>query len=272
MAIVAALVLTRFFDYQRRSGSLAARLEQVVRVDGQPEISCAEVAASHPIVLLALGQSNAGNHGSSSERKTAPVSLVSEGKCIKATDPLPGGTGRGASIWQRLPGLLSMKSISRPIVLSVLAVDATTIEEWTRSGSPLRERLSSHIGAMRRVGMTPDLVLWQQGEADARQRTSSADYLSGLDRLISILDEAGSHVPVLLARSTICRSSPGLLVRSAIDAKTASTETRRFRNGPDTDRLQGREFRDDGCHFSAQGLDRVASMWAETITAEVLLP
>ena len=271
IAIIAAIVVAHYVDYQRRSGSLRARLEKIVSLDKQPEISCSEVAASRPIVLLALGQSNAANHGSPLEHETVPVTLFSEGKCIKATDPLPGGTGRGASIWQRLPALLSMKVNSRPIVISVLAVDATSIEDWTGSSSPLSERLSSHLGSMRRLGLSPSLVLWQQGEADARLQTSSAEYLSGLDRLASILDESGSDIPVLLARSTTCRSSPGMAVRRAIDAKTAGAETRRFRTGPDTDSLQGQEFRYDGCHFNSAGQDRVARMWAERIAQEVPL-
>lgn len=265
--IIATLAVTAFLIQKQRGQEdrLSMRLDQVVRVGSETELSCAEVAAGSPLVLLALGQSNAVNHGSIDRRDTEPVTLVAEGRCITAVDPLPGGTGTGGSIWQRLPAALRARS-NRPVVISILGVDATSIEEWTRENSPLRQHLAERIVSIRGLGLLPDFVLWQQGEADARDGTSTEEYSMRLNRLAAIIDEAGAKAPVILARSTICRSLPYDAVRTAIEAKAAGDH--RFRLGPDTDALSGERFRRDGCHLTVDGLDSAARMWAESIGSE----
>lgn len=267
LAGVAAIASYSLIGHQSHNALLTTKIEQIVPVRQQVVVSCEELAAMRPLVLLALGQSNAGNHGSLPERAPEAVTLIAEGKCIKATDPLPGGTGTGGSIWQRLPAMLSTQNISRPVLLSVLAVDATSIEDWTSPGSPLVKRLLEHLGSMQRLGLTPDFVLWQQGEADALSGVSSADYSTGLDRLAAILNGGGSTVPIILARSTICRSDPHVAIRNAIQAKVSSDPG--FRLGPDTDVLSASTFR-DGCHMTTDGLNSAAKMWATVILVETL--
>ncbi len=262
MAVVAAY---KYMAHQRHSTSLIARMEKIVPIGKHTEVPCAEVAATHPLVLLALGQSNAGNHGSLPDSTEEAVTLIAEGKCIRATDPLPGGTGQGGSIWHHLPALLSTQKEARPVALSVLAVDATAIADWITPNSPLSARLVSHVVSMERLGLPPDIVLWQQGEADAQLGTSSEDYSTGLARLAKILSEVGVNAPIFLALSTICQTKPNAAIRSAIDGRISSNP--RFRLGPDTDTLLGSPYR-DGCHLTAIGLDSAAKMWAAAISAE----
>lgn len=250
---------------RNHNNSLNARIEQIIGIGKHSEVSCAEVAATRPLVLLALGQSNAGNHGSPSVTNMSPVILIADGKCIKATDPLPGGTGRGGSIWQRLPQSLARETASRPIVMSILAVEATSIDDWTSASSPLKQRLVEQVGMMRQIGLPPDLVLWQQGEADSLEGTSKERYLLGLATLASALTGAQSNAPILLARSTICRSPPNAAVRGAIESIVLGDP--HFRLGPDTDTLNGDRFR-NGCHLTVEGLDSAARMWGKTIELE----
>lgn len=265
VALIATIISYKTVERQRHSSSLNTSLEQITPTGKHLEIPCAEVAATHPLVLLALGQSNAGNHGSIQNQTAEPVTLIAEGKCIKASDPLPGGTGMGGSIWQRLPAMLTVQKNIRPIVLSVLAVDATSIEDWTSPGSPLRERLVAHLASMQHLGLAPNLVLWQHGEADARALTSANEYSTGLDRLGAIIDKTATHPPILLASSTICRSNKNATIRLAIANKTSSD--RHFQAGPDTDTLIGKTYRYDDCHLSIKGLDSAARMWADSINA-----
>ena len=261
--IAAALAAYRFFELRRDKSSLEARLERIVAVKNHTEVFCTELAAKRPLVLLALGQSNAANHGDLKNSAAEPVILISEGKCILAADPLPGGTGEGGSIWQRLPALLRpLLKDPRPVVLSVLAVEATTIDDWTTPQSPLRKRLATHVESMNKLGLTPNLILWQQGEADALRGTSSSEYSAGLARLATVLKEAMTDAPILLARSTLCRSSQNVAVRKAIEETVANS--RRLRLGPDTDTLSGKLLR-NGCHLTNEGLDGAARMWATSI-------
>lgn len=236
-------------------------MEGIVSASGREEFTCADVAADRPLVLLALGQSNAGNHGSPASVKRM-VTVVADGRCFRSVAPLPGGTGTGGSIWERLPESLAAGGYRRPVVISVLAVDASHIGDWVDEGSPLRQRLAAHVKSMLAAGLPPQFVLWQQGEADARAGRAAESYASSLDRLAILLGEAGVDAPILLARSTVCRSAPNAAIRSAIDGLIAKDG--RFRSGPDTDQLSGEEYR-DGCHLTVAGLDGVAGLWAEAI-------
>ena len=242
---------------------LQAKFDEIVLPANERQVPCISIAAQRPIVVLAIGQSNAANHGVRPPETGTPIVLVAGGKCLMAADPLPGSTGIGASIWYRLPQYFSQLEPQRLLVLSVLGVDATSIEDWVAEKSPLGDRLVNQVKSMRALDLMPHLVLWQQGEAEARLGTTAAAYGDRLDKLARILAQAGANAPIVMARSTVCRSAPNAAVRAAVEAKAASNT--RFRLGPDTDGLRGADLRRDGCHFSAQGLDRAAQLWAATI-------
>ncbi len=248
--------------------ALEAKLGQIARVGAEQRVSCASIAAQRPLVVLAIGQSNAANHGVLAQGAVQSIVLVAERQCILAVDPLPGGTGRGASIWQRLPQYFSRLEPQRSLVLAVIGVDATSIEDWVGENSPLGARLTNQVKSMRALDLMPHLILWQQGEADARLGTTAAAYGAGLVKLAKILEQAGSNAPIVMARSTVCRSTAYAAVRYAIEAKAASDP--RFRLGPDTDTLLEASLRQHGCHFSALGLERAAELWANTITQRPL--
>jgi Carbohydrate esterase, sialic acid-specific acetylesterase len=251
---------------------LSLKLDKIVRVDTEPVVSCATIAAQHPIVILALGQSNAANHGARAADTDVPIALIADGKCIMAVDPLPGGTGVGGSIWYRLPRHLSqlIQPRHRPVVISVLGVDATAIDEWTNEASPIRAQLIRQLQSMRSVELAPQLVLWQQGESDAKNGTTESAYADELDKLAGILDQAGVNAPIVAALSTVCRSDPNDAIRHAIETKAASNP--RFKLGPDTDYDIHAGLRSNKCHFSTEGLDRAAQLWAATIAPLVASP
>jgi len=266
MALATFLAYLGYRHFWHRD-PLDARLSTLVTVRAGATVDCATFKKHRPLVLLALGQSNAGNHGSPSSSVDAPVAMVAGTDCVLASDPLPGATGSGGSIWRHLPALLEQQMGTRGVVLAVLAVDATAIDDWTRSNSPLANRLVAQVKALDQRGMQPDLVLWQQGEADARNHTSASEYLARLHALAAVLERAGSRAPVLLARSTVCRSPANAEIRSAIER--AIQENGRFMAGPDTDSLLGEAYRSDGCHLNPQGLRVAARAWADVIRARV---
>ena len=262
-----AILLVRFTGIGKLSEKtkLSLKLDKIVHVDTEAVVSCEKIAAQKPIVILALGQSNAGNHGARAADTDVPIALIADGKCIMAVDPLPGGTGVAGSIWYRVPRYFAKLEPRRPIVMSVLAVDATTIAEWTDEKSVLREHLSTHLKSMQAIGLAPKLVLWQQGEADAIVGTTQADYSAGLEKLAGIFDREKINAPIILALSTVCRTEPSARIRGAIEEKVAID--RRFKLGPDTDYDIHEGLRIKNCHFSAEGIDRAAQLWAGSIAA-----
>ena len=248
----------------RHDRELGERVAQRISSLGLPATPCPAPGDRRRIVLLALGQSNAGNHGAAGPLDNSPVTVAIDGKCVSARDPLPGATGQGGSIWQRLAVALVQQDDRRAVVLAVFAVDASSIDDWIRDGSPLRGSLEQQLAQLQQLGLRPDVILWQQGEADARAGMTEASYAAKLDALAKLLDEAGMQSPVYLARSTVCRSPANEAIRSAINSKIGTGG--HWQSGPDTDQLTGREFRLDDCHFSAKGLDAAARMWAIALT------
>jgi len=254
----------------RAEASLDSRIAQRQVASEDTAVPCDRLRQQRPLVLLVLGQSNAANHGIHGAPPLPQVYLISPtGQCHLMTDPLPGGTGHGSSIWSHLPAALAAEGLQRPVVLGVLAVDATSMADWTRPGSKLAALLDDMLGRMQELGLPPDLVLWQQGEADARALTKPDDYLAGLRILVDRIHSHGIPLPVVLAKSTICRSQPSAALRQAVEQAVAGDS--RLRLGPDTDTLLPETHRADGCHFNAAGVQAAAALWARAIAGQARL-
>ena len=175
---------------------------------------------------------------------------------------MPGGRGEGASIWSRLPEFLREQGLGREPVIALVAVETTSIDDWSRSSSPLAQHLGQRLGELSAAGWRPHLVLWQQGEADALLGTSRESYTRDFERLLLRLREQGITAPVLLAHSTHCKQADGAEVRAAIDGLLRSHPD--LLPGADTDTLVGKSRKGD-CHLSNQGLAQAAQLWAQAL-------
>lgn len=247
---------------------LSERLPDWRLVAGLPACQSAKQEAN--LNLLILGQSNAANHGEMAA-SAAPggVGVIHPDGCVLAGDPLPGGTGHGASIWSRLPDVLRAAGVPRDLSLAILAVESTSIDDWTRDSSPLKRQLSQRLAQLSAQKWRPDLILWQQGETDALQGTSREDYVRGFEGLRRLLRNQGVDAPILLAKSTSCDAAEGAEVRAAMDQLHALHPD--LRPGPDTDTLQD-QHRAGPCHLSARGLTQAATLWAQAIKSGLKAP
>jgi hypothetical protein len=222
VALAAAAALAWWWVHRYDMPSVEARLSTLATAQGATPMACPTGDANlPPLRLLVLGQSNAANHG-----ELAPTTLSNqvtvwfEGRCYTANDPLPGGTGRGGSLWSWLPSELRQQGIHRPVTLSVLAVGATSISDWTTPGAPLHKALQRTAVQLAETKQLPHLVLWQQGEADALTGLPSDAYLASLRALATQLAAAGIQAPILLGKSTLCRQAPSPAIRRAMDMAT----------------------------------------------------
>lgn len=269
LLIVGSATAIALHTKRQPNDSLRLRVAQIAKATDGTVVSCDDVAKQHPLVLLALGQSNAGNHGEMSPSNLESIFVIADGKCLVTTAPLPGATGNGDSIWVRLPRFLKERGLqNRPAVVAILAVDATTIDDWTNEQSPLPGLLSAQIAAMKQQSLPPDAILWQQGEAELKKKTTREEYLEGLKKLVRILDQAGNNSPLLLAKSTLCPDAVNEEIREAV--KIAPVLDARFHAGPDTDIISGQRNR-VGCHMTKEGLESAARMWASAIAREIPL-
>lgn len=239
------------------AAALAQRVASVRQPAAQDAFDCAALAGPAAFGVLVLGQSNAANHGEPGAA-AAPIDLLVGGRCYRASGPLAGATGDGASLW---PQLAARARPGRHLLFGVVAVDNTSIGDW-RAPGPLDARLRAEIDGWRRAGVTIDLVLWQQGEADARDRTTEDAYFQGLVGLRARLRGAGLAAPLVVARASYCPGSDGAAVRAA---QARFVRSGAALAGPDLDTLRGTQR--IGCHFSASGVTAAASLWAEALGA-----
>lgn len=269
LAAVAGLLSWAIWRSDKAVDPLARRVAARVAVSADKARPCAP-SPTPAVLLWVLGQSNAGNHGAAPALPAGAdrVQLLGPQGCIEVAEPLPGATGQGASLWPRVQREWQRRGHVRPLRFAVLAVDATSMAEWTRHDGALQRALQRQVHDMRLQGVQPDLVLWQQGEADARAGTSSPAYEAGLYTLLTQWRGMGVRAPVLLARSTHCRQGDGQAVRQAQDRLLQRLPDVAI--GPDLDRLQG-AARVDGCHFSAAGLDAAAALWVDALESALAL-
>ncbi len=224
-------------------------------------VDCAAVKKMRPVVIITAGQSNAANHG---QAKTQPKSMVFslyDGKCYKAFDPQPGASGTGGSPWPALGDLLVEKRIAPSVLFISCAITSTTVAQWTTDAS-LLGCVERGIASLTALGLSTSLVLWHQGEADARDQTSAKRYDRDLEVVISRFKALTSNAPLIVSQTSICRSEANATIRG-VQASHWNTAAKVF-PGPDTDQL-GLNFRHDGCHFSPSGLLAVAYIWYQSI-------
>lgn len=248
---------------------LSTRLAERANAAG-PTVPCDDGAPGVRLRLLVLGQSNAANHGAETEAPAmggAPmVTVFTPSGCVRTGDPLPGGTGRFRSIWSRLESALERQGVAVRVEVAMLAIDATSISDWTRESSPVPTALDELLRAMARDRFVPQMVLWQQGESDARLGTSTEAYVQGFLRLRQQLRQGGVSAPIWMALSTRCRNASGSAIAAARQVLLQAHGD--LVAGPDTDAIDGIGRHRD-CHFTREGLDMAALAWARALALSV---
>ena len=222
-------------------------------------------------VFIVAGQSYAGGHNDEVMKVTDVSQAVStydwQTKTWRIANDPPPNNGEGGSIWPPLGDMLA-PTLRVPVAFVNVSVGATSTTKWAPDG-PLHKRLCE-VG--RAVGSFR-AVLWQQGESDVIEKTSTATYVKNMKEIRDAAREAwGFDPPWLLAKSTLhptVYNDPvgERRIRMAIDElwKTG------FQRGPDTDLLGGDNRGDAKSrrHFSALGQRRAALLWFAALWNEL---
>lgn len=243
-------------------------------------LNCSNFLGARSAVLILAGQSNAASFGSGAHHSDLPHGVIGnlnhhDGECYDAAPPLLGADtwpSGGDSPWIRVAGLLIRNGYTDRVLLAPIAVGGSPIAWWASASALPRARCGAQfaraLGALRARGLARSpLVLWHQGEADHGRALSYTDaFLRMRDNVEALM--GGGNVSWVVAQASRCgaqRSDPALLraqgALSGLDGVFA---------GPNTD-LVGASLRYDGCHFSAAGLDAVASAWFERLRALAFL-
>lgn len=225
-------------------------------IDRRREIACPR----NPIVILTGGQSNAGNYVGPriEERPEIDAYMMFDGRCFRLSDPLFGATGTQGSIWSALGHRIAEFS-QRPVLFINGAVADSSIRDWIHPRSVHFSRLRSQVNAAAERGVRPTIVLWHQGETDARRAVGAETFFLELEELSRrLLQElqVSPKTQIVFYRASVCaplRPNPNY---SLLRAQTAIGLGRQSVLGPNTD-AYGSEFRVDGCHFNERGRDAI---------------
>jgi hypothetical protein len=221
------------------------------------EVNLSDLPAKR-MVALAFGQSNSANHGETRYTPSASVYNFYSGHLYQAQDPLFGATGDMGSVWSRLGDRLITDQTHDAVVFISIGVANTAVADWAPGGA-YHPRLLNAIQSAQQQGLTITHILWHQGERDASDGTSTADYRTRFLAMLSAIRQQGVSAPIYVAIASRCGLSAG-----DPDIQQAQQElvdrAQKIYTGANTDTLDG-SHRYDLCHFTTAGLDKHAELW-----------
>jgi Carbohydrate esterase, sialic acid-specific acetylesterase len=237
---------------------------RLVSYPGKVVVPC-PAPGPNTAVILAIGQSNIGNHAEKRAATRYPEAVVNlfDGKCFQAASPLLGATGNEGEFLTLLGDRLVVDGLYRNVVIVASAIGATSIARWQRGGD-LNGLLLSVLAGMPAVYQVTQ-VLWVQGEHDFARKRPSEDYTRSFRSLLDTLTEAGVTAPVFLAIASKCDVgwTPD---NPTANAQRALIDGRRVFLGVDGDALFGDEDRrSDKCHFGTGAQLKAADAFARAI-------
>ncbi|MBS0534439.1 MAG: hypothetical protein JSR72_10315 [Proteobacteria bacterium] len=268
-------IVTKMMDFEDDDGSLEYARAAGIYVDGveapvDPRLEVPREVAlqADTRVILTFGQSNAANSGEKRHAACDRVHVFNplDGKFYRSADPLPGASNSDGSVWSYLGDLL-VNAVDSSVLFVPIAFGGTFIKDWAPGGNCYR-RLIFTLQRMRVAGLTPSIMCWHQGEADANHtQISTEKYLVDFIAMLNAVRSFGIDAPVYCALATLCEAG-----EHPYDNKDAirraqqqlTTMKRGVLPGPDTD-LIGIEHRFDRCHFSESGQKLAAQAWFDAI-------
>lgn len=214
-------------------------------------------------IYLTYGQSNAGNYGASGYQVQHKVYQFLNNITYRYKDPSLGTTGNFGSVWGRLGDKLIEQGINEEVIFGNCAWGGKTIEKLS-SSHYFNFLKTTYDGLMLKYGRV-DAILYHQGEADNSPERIKA-YYQNFEIFLNNLKKNNITVPVYICRASYCAQKKANKNLTEIQ----NSIIKNFDNvkpGPDTDTLTDDLYRlEDGCHFSAAGLNKFADMWITCLT------
>ncbi len=247
-------------------------------------------------VFMIAGQSNSTNCGRVPQTVDNDFVVSTDGaKWQKGDDPQLGvhddavcnaANGHGGSNWPNTGNAL-VKKYRVPVAFASTGYSGTAIKDWD-AGAPPPTGDAKNLGLFEYSARRAEqlavagfrAVLWHQGENDAKDSTTSADYEKGLSDVVNgIRGRTKATTPWLIAVASWC--APGAYgpewkgasaeVTGAQQKMVAQKSLPELFAGPSTDDLdqtfRGTSAEPQDCHFNDKGLKEAGSRWADKISA-----
>ena len=242
------------------------RYGRLISYPGKVKASC-PLQDERTAVIFVAGQSNVANHAEL--RQTTAfgnrVMAIFDGSCTIASSPLLGATAlEGDSLTPMADELLRSGRYDR-VVLAPVAVGGTEIARWVDGDlAPLLRQALEAVQARYRVTH----AIWHQGEADAEQGTSAADYRRRFDTLLGRWRAQGMTAPVFVSVTTRCDPAWKPDNPVALVQRSLPDPARGLYAGADSDaNLPADELRGGECHHNGRGQAHLAKLLAGALLA-----
>lgn len=245
------------------------------------------------LILIVAGQS----HPSNSMNATVTTGTARAVKYCWAddtfypcADPLPDGTGSGGSFLTLMGSQFSARAAPRPVgrlLIAPVLANGTSIGAWLPGQSPdLFQRVVDTYDAVIAKGWVAGQIVgnWVQGSSNVSEGTGPEDYADAWNTFLSGLRGAGVEMPIIVSRSTHCRSGDGAELDSfSLSAAVTKLKRQIALNdrlgalpnaeqgtylGPNLDVI-GSAGRYDYCHFAAWGGQLAAGLSLDCLLAGI---
>lgn len=198
-------------------------------------------------VILAVGQSNAGNYGQGRREAKPNVVNFYHGQCYRASDPLLGASGDMGSFLTRL-------DLEGPVVIVPLGIGASRMGQWTPEGY-LYDRIDLAEMQLAEIGLSTNISIVVQGESEGLSEDDPNQYAR--QALLLYRSLPGT---VMVSNGSRCADTqPNDAIRTA--QRQAAREAGAVL-GPDIDVFL-KAF--GGCHLNDLELDVFAAEWSNAI-------
>jgi len=239
---------------------------RLISIPGKTAVPCPPQDPRTAVIFVA-GQSNVANHAEQLQTTAFGDRVVAffEGACAIASSPLLGATAiEGDSLTPMADELIRSGRFDR-VVLAPVAVGGTEIARWVEGDlAPVLRQALDAVQARYKVTH----AIWHQGETDADNGTSAADYRRRFDILLGRWRAQGLAAPVLVSVTTRC--DPAWRADNAVAQAQRSLPdpARGLYPGADSDaQLPAEELRGGECHHNAAGQAHLAKLLAAALLA-----
>jgi hypothetical protein len=223
-------------------------------VSSKQEVPCPN--PNNAFVVIGFGQSNSANHAGHRFYSKANIFNFFKGKCYVAVDPMLGATGKQGSVWIPLSEKLNVSG--KTIVLATFGVGGTRVDQWLDSNY-LLPFYKENLANLKQVYPKPNAAVWIQGESD--KSTPQEKFTSNLIAWLDIVSADLSTTDIYLTGTSYCDGSEN---QQVVEAQKRLINKYNGIFVGSTDVLKDVKYRYDDCHFSEQGIKKLAELISDS--------
>ena len=160
--------------------------------------------------------------------------------------------------------------MAKQVTLVPIGVGGVRIAAWAKGGE-LYDKLVGTVEQMKRDNLTPDYILWHQGETDNILNTPTDEYIRLFESIREVFRSRGIEAPIVIAQASY---HPNCLDEANGKDEAIRSAQQQLADkyddiylGPDTDTLDKTWQRADGIHFSTLGQEQHAALWLDALEA-----